>query len=206
MSYRDDLIQPRRQIRIWIVGLVVFALAVVLISQLIASRHITALLRVGIAFPISILSLFWLTRFQSSILDFAPVQMASSENLNIPAKDRAAYQRLIKIMKDDQPYMDPDLSITRLAERVGVPAHQLRTIINQGMGFRNFSTFLARYRIAHIKPLLSDLENARTPILTIALSNGFSSISTFNRAFKNEVGQTASQYRSLMLSDEQMRS
>ena len=29
MSYRDDLIQPRRQIRIWIVGLVVFALAVV---------------------------------------------------------------------------------------------------------------------------------------------------------------------------------
>ena len=160
------------------------------------------LLRAGLIFPVSILFLFWLTRFQSSILDFAPAPKASSENLSIPAKDQVAHQRLVEIMTEDRPYLDPDLSIGRLAARVGVPAHQLRSIINQSLGFRNFSAFLARYRIADIKPLLSDLQNAGTPILTIALSNGFSSISTFNRAFKNEVGQTASQFRSLAFGDD----
>jgi AraC-like DNA-binding protein len=201
-SYRDDLIQPRREARVWIVSLVVLTLGVVLIAQVTTSGNVSGLLRVGIAFPVSILSLFWLVRFQTAILDFALVPVSNSEKLNIQVKDQVAYQKLLKIMTDDKPYVDPDLSIGGLALLVGVPAHQLRTIINQGMGFRNFSTFMSHYRITDIKPLLADPTNARTPILTIALSHGFSSISTFNRAFKNEVGQTASQFRSIAIEDD----
>ena len=200
-SYRDDLIQPRREARIWVVGLVVTTLGVVLIAQVTTSSNVSGLLRVGIAFPVSVLSLFWLARFQTAILDFALVPDSNSKELNIPVKDQVAYQKLLKIMTDDKPYLDPDLSIGGLAARIGVPAHQLRTIINQGMGFRNFSAFLADYRITDVKPLLANPENARTPILTIALSHGFSSISTFNRAFKNQVGQTASEFRSNAFED-----
>ncbi len=201
-SYRDDLIQPRREARIWIAGLVVTALGVVLIAQVTTTSNVSGLLRVGVVFPVSVLSLFWLARFQTAILDFVPVPEMNLDALNISAKDQIAYQQLLKIMSEDKPYLEADLSIGRLATRVGVPAHQLRTIINRGMGFRNFSAFLAHYRITDIKSLLADLENARTPILTIALSHGFSSISTFNRAFKTEVGQTASEFRSNAFEDE----
>ena len=204
-SYRDDLIQPRREARIWIVGLVVTTLGVVLIAQVTTSHNVSGLLRVGIAFPVSVLSFFWLARFQTAILDFAPALEENLQDLNIPVKDQAAYQQLLKTMSEDKPYLEADLSIGRLATRIGVPAHQLRTIINQGMGFRNFSAFLAHYRIADIKPLMSDPQNARTPILTIALNHGFSSISTFNRAFKNEVGQTPSQFRSIAFKDDEAR-
>lgn len=194
-SYRDDLIQPRREARVWIVVLVVLTLTLVLVAQLTTGRDVSGLLRMSIAFPVSVLSLFWLARFQSSALEFKSTSDTDDESSSIPAKDRAAFQRLLKTMAEDKPYLDPDLSIGRLATRVGVPAHQLRTIINQGMDFRNFAAFLAHYRIADIKLLLCDPQNARTPILTIALNHGFSSISTFNRTFKNEVGQTASQFR-----------
>ena len=203
VSYRDDLIQPRREARIWIVGMVVLTLGCVLIAQVTASSNVSSLLRVGLGFPISVLSLLWLARFQTSILDFAPTPETNSGGQSIQVKDQAAYQRLLKIMTEDKPYLDANLTIGRLATLVGVPAHQLRTIINKGMGFRNFSAFLAHYRIAEIKPLLSDPQNARTPILTIALSHGFSSISTFNRAFKNEVGQTASQFRDLAFGNDE---
>ncbi|MEP3050961.1 MAG: helix-turn-helix transcriptional regulator [Erythrobacter sp.] len=196
-SYRDDLIQPRRQARVWIVGLLLITLAIVVIVQATTSGNVSRLLRVGIGFPISILTLFWLVRFQTAILGSATVSEVGTEELSIPAKDQAVYQRLLKTIAEDKLYLESDLSIGRLAVHVGVPPHQLRTIINQGMGFRNFSAFLAHYRIADIKLLLSDPQNARTPILTIALSHGFSSITTFNRAFKNEVGQTASQFRQL---------
>lgn len=201
-SYRDDLIQPRREARIWIASLVVTALGVVLVAQVTTTSNVSGLLRVGIAFPVSVLSLFWLARFQTAILDFVPVPEVNLEALNIPAKDQAAHQQLLKIMSEDKPYLETDLSIGRLATRVGVPAHQLRTIINRGMGFRNFSAFLADYRITDVKQVLSDPKYARTPILTIALSHGFSSISTFNRAFKNQVGQTASEFRSNIFEDE----
>jgi len=204
-SYRDDLIQPRREARIWIVSLVVLTLGVVLIAQVTTSGNVSGLLRVGIAFPVSVLSLFWLVRFQTAILDFAPALETNLEDLSISMKDQATYQQLLTTMMEDKPYLEADLSIGGLAARIGVPAHQLRTIINQGMGFRNFSAFLAHYRITDIKPLLADPTNSRTPILTIALSHGFSSISTFNRAFKNEVGQTASQFRSIALEDDEVR-
>ena len=49
-SYRDDLIQPRRQVRVWIVALVVLTLGVVLIAQLTASREVTKLLRACVVF------------------------------------------------------------------------------------------------------------------------------------------------------------
>jgi AraC-like DNA-binding protein len=69
------------------------------------------------------------------------------------------------------------------------------------MGYRNFSSFLNHYRIAAVKEAMQQPDNARTPILTLAMDVGFNSIATFNRAFLNESGVTPSEYRSKLLDD-----
>ena len=56
----------------------------------------------------------------------------------------------------------------------------------------NFRAFLSTYRIDHAKRLLRTTGKS---ISEIALDSGYSSINTFNRAFKNAEGSTPSEYR-----------
>jgi AraC-like DNA-binding protein len=92
-------------------------------------------------------------------------------------------------------YRTPGLTIAGLADRLGVPEHRLRALINQRLGHRNFSAFLNRYRIAEAKALLADREKVDLPVLTIAMDLGYNSLPPFNRAFRIETGTSPSEYR-----------
>ena len=194
-SYKDDLIEPRREARIWIAALIVVTLGVMIVAQQVMSSSEYGLLRAGLVLPLSILAVFALAQFRSHSLDFAKPSDRPQPQNGIEAKDQQAHGDLLEFMTKRKPYLDSDLSIATLSEQVSIPTHRLRRIINQGMGFRNFSSFLAHYRIADVQAALADPQQARTQILTIALDHGFSSISTFNRVFKAETSQTASAYR-----------
>ena len=199
VSHRGDLIQPRREARIWVAGSLIIALSIMVIAQQTTNPAFHGLLRVSISFPISVLTLIWLARFRPRVLNFAQHSEPEQQDGGIAVKDKSAHERLLRIMVDDKPYLDPKLSVGALADRVGIPPHQLRVIINQGMGFRNFPSFLAKYRIDDVQSVLANPQYARTQILAIALDHGFASIATFNRAFKAETGQTASAYRNDVL-------
>ena len=82
-----------------------------------------------------------------------------------------------------------------LAARLAMPERQLRHLINQGLGHRNFSAFLNAYRLTDAHRWLADREQADTPILTIAMDAGFQSFGPFNRAFKADTGTTPSEFR-----------
>ena len=99
------------------------------------------------------------------------------------------------LMGVDHVYREPDLSIVTLAERMALPERQLRRLINQGLGHRNFSAFLNTYRLADAKRWLVDREQADTPILMIAMDAGFQSLGPFNRAFKADTGMTPTEFR-----------
>ena len=98
-------------------------------------------------------------------------------------------------LMDDGVYREEGLSVASLAEKVGVPEHQLRKLINGALGFRNFSSFLNARRIEDAKAELANGDNARKQILQIALDLGYGSIAPFNRAFKLATGQTPTEYR-----------
>ena len=51
------------------------------------------------------------------------------------------------------------------------------------------------YRVAEARRLLEDPDSAPLTLLAVAHQSGFSSKSSFNKAFKTEVGLTPSQYR-----------
>ena len=92
-------------------------------------------------------------------------------------------------------YRTPGLTIARLAEHLTTPEHRLRSLINQRLGHRNFSSFLNRHRIDEAKQILSNPEQVDLPVLTIAMDLGYNSLPTFNRAFRSEAAETPTDFR-----------
>lgn len=93
----------------------------------------------------------------------------------------------------EQLWRDPQLTLPRLAGRLGVSQAQLSRAINQGLGL-NFNQFINRMRVDSVRQSLADPLDKRS-VLRIALDAGFSSKASFNRAFKAETGRTPSDLR-----------
>lgn len=98
-----------------------------------------------------------------------------------------------RLMREQQVFLDPGLTLPRLAEKVGCSVNHLSQVINAGFGMRFFD-YLNRHRIEHAKAILSDT-GSQGPILELAFDVGFNSNSAFYSAFKKHVGVTPSEFR-----------
>lgn len=102
-------------------------------------------------------------------------------------------------------WLEPGLTITALAAKLDVPEHRLRALINRRLGHRNFSAFLNGHRIAEAQRILADPARVDLPVLTIAMDLGYGSLAPFNRAFRESVGQTPTEYRRSAFADPEKR-
>jgi AraC-like DNA-binding protein len=111
-----------------------------------------------------------------------------------PPDERSArtQQRLDDAMTVDKLYRREGLTLKALADTLGMADAALRELINQRLGFRNFNDFLHHHRLQEAAPRLTQEE---LPILSIALDCGYGSIGPFNRAFKQRLGMTPTDYR-----------
>ena len=121
--------------------------------------------------------------------DEPPADDARDDDARIPAVEA----RLSLLMAQDALYREPALTIGQVAKRSGYPEYLVSMVINSRLG-GNFWDYINRHRIEAACVDLADREDART-ILEIAYACGFTSKSTFNAAFKRQVGQTPSAYR-----------
>jgi AraC-like DNA-binding protein len=112
-------------------------------------------------------------------------------------------KQLEHLMTVERVYRQESLSIGLLAVKLKMPEHRLRTLINEGLGQRNFNAFVNRYRIDEAKAALADPDQIDVPVLTIALDAGFASITPFNRAFKAATGLTPTEFRHMALAGRQ---
>ncbi|ULN66194.1 AraC family transcriptional regulator [Vibrio gigantis] len=96
------------------------------------------------------------------------------------------------LMRDHQLFKDPDLSLIRLARKLGIPARKISSAVNQTHQ-QNISKVVNAYRIEHAKTRLKQTDEAITEIY---LSSGFQTKSNFNREFSRITGQTPSEFRS----------
>lgn len=90
-------------------------------------------------------------------------------------------------------YKTEKLTLKKLAGEVGIPEYRLRSLINQRLGYRNFNDYINQLRIAEASRRLS--QDADIPILNVSLDVGFRSLSSFNRAFKDIVHCTPTEFR-----------
>ena len=103
-------------------------------------------------------------------------------------------EQLIDLMKEESPYLNPDISLGDLSESLSIPNNHLSQVINEKFG-QNFFDFINSYRVNEAKVWLSDPRRNSATMLAIAFESGFKSKSTFNAAFKKHVGQTPSEYK-----------
>jgi AraC-like DNA-binding protein len=203
-TWRGDLVEPRRRLRLF---LVVATAVYTVVTAGTAFLHIGPGSEAGSLVQIGVLALI-LVAVAAALLRVSgeaglfpePAPAARPRDFTERAAappDPGLVAALERAMTVDRAYRQEGLSIGQLALRLGLPEYRLRQLINQGLGYRNFTAFLNFYRLADAKAAFADPTQAEVPILTIALDAGFNSLGPFNRAFKAETGMTPSEFRRL---------
>ncbi|WP_298260243.1 AraC family transcriptional regulator [uncultured Litoreibacter sp.] len=119
-----------------------------------------------------------------SISGEAPEQQPSEE-------DHELLRRLDHLMRDNQIFTDPDLTLARLGRRLHCPARSVSKAINL-IHKENVSRYINRFRVSYAALLLKTTDR---PVTDIMLESGFQSKSSFNTEFRRLTGQTPSTYR-----------
>jgi AraC-like DNA-binding protein len=197
-DFQQDLMDARRRFRLAVAiaipatGLTIAAFETWALFQPVPAwlGLLQAAAILGLAVPFAV----WLTVIRPDLMVQAaappPEQLSPVENVEL-ARLRAAIAAGI--------CLEPELSLGTLAERLKLPEHRLRRLINKGLGYRNFATFLNDHRVSQAKRILADPVHARQQIVAVAFELGYASLAPFNRAFRQLTGMTPSEYRAQAL-------
>jgi len=101
---------------------------------------------------------------------------------------------LLRLMDQDRPWQDSDLTLADLARRLSTTPHKLSEVLNSQLE-QSFYDFVNGYRVRYVQRRIESEDARSLKILSLALDAGFASKSTFNDVFKKHTGQTPSDYR-----------
>ncbi|GHA18837.1 AraC family transcriptional regulator [Arenicella chitinivorans] len=188
-SWRDDLVDARRRKRALFLIAACALIMMYVISEVSGSRFMRS--EVGSLFgALLMLSLsvsFGVNHFLHAALG-QPQPHTDTERASpntpphsLPQEHSALYLRLESFIHD-QGFTQPNLTVSKLASMLDTKEYLLRNLINQTLGYRNFSSYLNDQRM----PLACDWLSSKPElsITDIALNLGYGSITSFNRAFK----------------------
>jgi AraC-like DNA-binding protein len=202
-QWQDDLVDARRRLRAVLLMISSLILTVYVMSEISGTLFmrsetgsiIGAIILLSLS---TVLGIIWLKQpslpSQHMLSEVEQDSSITDNQIEVPAQYLELFQQLNKF-KSQGGFTEANLTLTRLAEHLNSQEHRLRALINQVLGYRNFSHYLNDYRL----PLASQqlLSDSNKPITEIAFEVGYGSITSFNRAFKSAFGQSPSDYRQL---------
>lgn len=100
---------------------------------------------------------------------------------------------LLVLMKEQECYKDPELTLGDLAGILNITPGILSQVINSREG-KNFYDYINTLRIEAFKQLLLQPESRQYTLLSLAFECGFNSKTSFNRNFKKITGMSPSVY------------
>ncbi len=118
-------------------------------------------------------------KYKNSVLDESTSQMIADET--------------IQAMTHDRLYLDSSMNLSLLSDHLGLRKHLVSQVINQTLN-TTFFKLINSYRVKHAKFLMDD-DNCEFSLERIAVESGFNNRVTFNKAFKEEEGNSPSKYR-----------
>ena len=103
------------------------------------------------------------------------------------------FNRISKVLDEDQIYLDPDLSLKKMAETVDTNTKYLSQVINR-FSACNFLTFINNFRIESVKKRINNGDHRELTFYGVAQECGFKNKSTFYKVFRDHTGMTPSVY------------
>ncbi|GGF68679.1 AraC family transcriptional regulator [Alteromonas lipolytica] len=206
MGYRDDLVEKRRSTRALTITVLLSDMLFLTLLEVTDSglrdHWLFSFCNAALLFLLAAAAFFMLIK-QERQLALTSSTVGDKQNPLVQSKptDNVAQTTLspavneLKTVMAAGLYTQNDLNIGKLAKALKLPEHQLRGLINQELGFDNFSHFVSSYRLDAVCEKLQDPALRQIPILTLALESGFNSVASFNRIFKRAKGVTPSDYR-----------
>ncbi|WP_273566880.1 helix-turn-helix domain-containing protein [Maribacter halichondriae] len=184
-------------IKKWLYYFLGVTLFMVIIYFMISNNIIPYYL--GTAFLFSVVIIFFgIWALKNPFLFQINQEKYSNSSLSYEESVRTVEQ-LDTLMEGEKLFLEPDLTIAKTSARLGISPKQLSQAINQ-VYKKNYSHYIAKYRVAEAKRLLGLAEYANYKISAIAYDSGFNSISSFNTTFKKLTQITAIEYRQSLLS------
>ncbi|MBS2016340.1 MAG: AraC family transcriptional regulator [Deltaproteobacteria bacterium] len=110
------------------------------------------------------------------------------------AEAEAIVRKLETLMKAEELFRDPALTLPTLAEAVGVTPHMLSQVLNVRVG-KSFFVYVNTFRAEALMTLLADPARSGRTVLELAFEVGFNSKSTLNSFFKKHTGTTPTAFR-----------
>lgn len=143
--------------------------------------------------------LIWRVNEYASLMHEQPGSKTSASAR--PAVSRLGLSpRQLSFMADDlqqyfqrqQPYLDPELDLQRVAKECGYSRNQISYLLNQVLG-QSFYRYVNQARLQH---LLAALDSAAAPVRVdeLAFAAGFNSLSAFYSCFRQHTGLSPKAY------------
>jgi AraC-like DNA-binding protein len=100
--------------------------------------------------------------------------------------------KLAQLMEIEQPHLDSDLSLDKLAGLLRVHPHHLSQALNDHLG-KNFYDYINEQRMLHARRLL--VEQPELPVVDVAIACGYNNKNSFYNSFRRFVGMTPTEFR-----------
>jgi AraC-like DNA-binding protein len=149
---------------------------------------------IGLALAIIMVALISRPNLIADLAEAARVRYGTSTLREVDVD--TCLKRLHELMAVSKIYRSEDLSLSSLAEQLGISSHQLSELVNTRLGM-GFTKYVRDCRVAAAKVLL--LSAPAQSILSIGMETGFRSQSAFYAAFKEATGQSPGDYRKAQL-------
>ena len=199
-DWRDDLVEKRRRLRtVLIAGSGLYTLIVgtsvllMLADPEAMNIQLFETMHLGIVLLLCTVTSIALYSVHTEFIAAKTARSPPAERL--PDDAAPIIAELKRMMDEDQAYCERGLTIGSLATKIREKEYKLRRVINGEFGYRNFNDFLNQHRVAEAARRLVAPETRHLPVLTIALDVGYSSLGPFNRAFKEQLQMTPTEYR-----------
>jgi len=103
------------------------------------------------------------------------------------------HRDLNRVMKENKVFKNEELSLSQLAQQLGIHPNNLSQVINTYEN-KNFYDYVNTLRVEEFKALVLSPENNNYTLLSLAFECGFNSKTSFNRNFKKITGESPSAY------------
>ncbi|MCB0280647.1 MAG: AraC family transcriptional regulator [Calditrichaeota bacterium] len=101
--------------------------------------------------------------------------------------------KLEKAMSSERLFTSPDLTLSLLADKIGTTPHLLSELLNNQLQL-SFNNYINKFRVDDFVQRLNKADLNTYTLASLAFESGFKTKSTFNTAFKKQMGVTPSEY------------